>query len=151
MLTAFAQRKEYSQMLIDLARLSVLPQQPAQNPLSPHPLDLCRHTSLGGTLPFSSSGMPALALGSKEIASAGARVDGCGFDDNRTVLDELLLLKCLWTKSPATRVRISLHDAPLDLGDDAVIARRELNRGHLGNSKSNRLTCRRLSHSNYVE
>lgn len=77
-------------MLVDLASFSVLPQQPAQNPLSPHPLDLCRHTSLGGTLPFSSSGMPALALGSEEIASAGARVDGCGFDDDRTVLDELL-------------------------------------------------------------
>lgn len=77
-------------MLVDLSSLSVLPQQPTQNPLSPHPLNFGRHPSLCGTLPLTRAGMSTLALSSEEIPSSGTRVDGGGFDDDSTVLDEFL-------------------------------------------------------------
>ena len=77
-------------MLIDFARLPVLPQQPTKNPLPPHPLDLRRHTSLSGTLPLTRASVTALALRRKEFLCAGARVDGGWLDDDASVLDELL-------------------------------------------------------------
>ena len=80
-------------MLVDLSSLSVLPQQPAQNPLSPHPLNLGGHPSLCGTLPLTLAGMSALALGSEKIPSASARVNGGGLDDDSTVLDEFLYVR----------------------------------------------------------
>ena len=79
-----------SQVLINLARLPVLPQQPTENPLPPHPLDLGGHTGIGGTLPLTGASVATLALGGEEVAGAGARVDGGGLDDNAAVLDELL-------------------------------------------------------------
>ena len=84
------QDKLYSQVLVNLARFPVLPQQPTQNPLPPHPLDLRGHTSIGGTLPLTGAGVTALALGGEELLRACARVDGGGLDDDASVLDELL-------------------------------------------------------------
>ena len=80
-------------MLVDLARLPVLPQQPAQNPLSPHPLNLAGHPGLSSTLPLTGTGMTALALRREEIAGTCARMDGGGLDDNSAVLDELLYVR----------------------------------------------------------
>lgn len=77
-------------MLIDLARFSVLSQQPSQHPLSPHPYDLRWHTRLARTLPLSRAGVTSLALRCERIASACTRVDGGGLDDHAAVLDELL-------------------------------------------------------------
>ena len=77
-------------MLVNLPGLPVLPQQPTQDPLPPHPLNLRGHTSIGGTLPLTGTGVTTLALRGEEIASAGTRVDGGGLDDNAAVLDELL-------------------------------------------------------------
>ena len=79
-----------SQVLINLARLPVLPQQPTENPLPPHPLHLGRHTSIGGTLPLTGTGVATLALRGQELLRAGSRVNGGGLDDDATVLDELL-------------------------------------------------------------
>ena len=83
-------RPDHSQVLIDLARLSVLSQQPSQHPLSPHPHDLRRHARLTRTLPLSRAGVTSLALRCERIAGACARVDGGGLDDHAAVLDELL-------------------------------------------------------------
>ena len=80
----------YAQVLVDLAGLSVLPQQPSENPLATHPLNLAGHTSLSSTLSFTGAGVTTLALRREEIASAGARVDGGGLDDDTAVLNELL-------------------------------------------------------------
>ena len=77
-------------MLVDLAGLSVLPQQPPENSLSPHPDDLGRHTGIGGTLALTDTGVATLALGGQEFTGAGTGVDGGGLDDDATVLDELL-------------------------------------------------------------
>ena len=48
-----------------------------------------------------------------------------------TLLDHLFLLDGLGAEAPAAGVRVALHDAALDLGDDTVVARRELDGGHL--------------------
>ena len=77
-------------MLVDLASFSVLPQQPPENSLSPHPDDLGGHTGIGGTLALTDTGVATLALGGEEFTSAGAGVDGGGLDDDAAVLDELL-------------------------------------------------------------
>ena len=81
---------DYSQVLNDLARLPVLPQQPTKDPLSPQPENLRGHTSLSGTLPLTGTGVTTLALGGQELKSACPRVDGVGLDDNTTILNELL-------------------------------------------------------------
>jgi len=78
------------QVLVNLASLSVLPQESPQDALAAHPLHLCGHASLGGTLPLTGTSVPTLPLGGKEVPGAGARVDDSGLDDNPTVLDELL-------------------------------------------------------------
>ena len=77
-------------MLVNLSGLPVLPQQPTQNPLPPHPEHLRGHTSVGGTLPLTGTSVATLALRSKEVPGARARVDGGGLDDNAPILDELL-------------------------------------------------------------
>lgn len=77
-------------MFIDLARLPVLPQQPTQDPLSPHPHDLAGHPGLSSTLSLTGTGVTTLALRGEEVARAGARVDGGGLDDDAAVLDEFL-------------------------------------------------------------
>ena len=82
-----------SQVLVDLASLPVLPQQPTENPLPPHPLNLRGHTSIGGTLPLTGAGVATLALRGEEVPGARTRVDGGGLDDNAAVLDELLYVR----------------------------------------------------------
>ena len=77
-------------MFVDLARLPVLPQQPAKNPLSPHPLYLAGHPGLSSTLPLTRASVTTLALGCEELLCASPRVNSGGLDDNATILDELL-------------------------------------------------------------
>jgi hypothetical protein len=77
-------------MLVDFACFSVLPQQPSQNPLSPHPLYFCGETSLSSTFPLTGTSVTTLALSSKEVAGAGTRVDNGRLDDDATVFDEFL-------------------------------------------------------------
>ncbi len=78
------------QVLVDLARLPVLPQQPTQNPLPPHPKDLRGHTRIGSTLPLTGASVTTLALRGEEVPSARTRVNSGRLDDNAAVLDELL-------------------------------------------------------------
>lgn len=79
-----------SQVLVDLARLPVLAQQPTEDTLSPHPEDLAGHTGLRGTLALTGAGVAALALRRQEVAGASARVDGGGLNDDVAVLDKFL-------------------------------------------------------------
>jgi hypothetical protein len=60
----------YAQVLVNLSRLPVLPQQSAQHSLSPHPLYFCGHASFGGTLPLTGTSVTTLALCSEEVAGA---------------------------------------------------------------------------------
>ena len=77
-------------MFVDFARLPVLPQQSTQHSLSPHPLNLRRHTRLRGTLSLTGTSVTPLSLCGKEVAGACARVHSGGFDDNAAVLDKFL-------------------------------------------------------------
>lgn len=68
-------------MLVDLAILPVLPQQPPQDSHPSEPHHLGWHTRLGGTLAFTVTGVSAETFGGKSVASTGAGVDHRGFDD----------------------------------------------------------------------
>jgi hypothetical protein len=85
-----ARRIPNSQVLVDLAGLSVLPQQSPENPLPPHPQDLSRHTSIGGTLSLTGTSVTTLSLSSEELTGTSTGVDGGGLNDDSTVLDEFL-------------------------------------------------------------
>lgn len=76
-------------MLVDLACFSVLSQQPPQNSLSPHPLDLGGQTCLGSTLSFTRTGVPTLTFGGVENGRTSTRVNDGGFDDDTALLYEL--------------------------------------------------------------
>jgi hypothetical protein len=77
-------------MLVDLACFSVLPQQPSQNPLSPHPLHLGGETSLSSTLSLTRTSVTTLAFGSKKVAGAGTGVYNGGFYDDTAIFDKFL-------------------------------------------------------------
>jgi len=78
------------EMFVDLASLPVLPQQPPQHSLSPHPQNLCWHSRFCSTFSFTRASMTTLPLCSKKVAGACSRVDSSGFDNNATILDEFL-------------------------------------------------------------
>ena len=80
----------HAQVFVDFSRLSVLPQQSPQDPLSPHPLHLGRHASFGGTLPLTRASVSSFALRSKEVAGTGTGVNGSGFDNDTAILDKFL-------------------------------------------------------------
>lgn len=77
-------------MLVDLACLSVFPQQPPEHTLSPHPEHLGRHPGLVRTLSLTDTGMPALALSGEEQEGAGAGVDDGLLCEDVAILEELL-------------------------------------------------------------
>jgi hypothetical protein len=80
-------------MFIDLARVSVFPEQPPQNPLSPHPLYFGGEASLGGTLSFTGTGVTTFAFCGKKVACASTRVDDGGLDDDTALFDEFLYMR----------------------------------------------------------
>ena len=80
-------------MLVDLARLPVLPQQPAQHPLPPHPQHLRRHTCVGGTLPLTEATVATVATGQVQLAGARPGVGGDGLADDEAIGDQLAALK----------------------------------------------------------
>lgn len=83
-------RYENAQVFVDFPRIPILPQQSPEHPLPSHPKDLCGHTSLRGTLPLTRASVSSLALRGEEVASACARVDCSGLDNDPPILDELL-------------------------------------------------------------
>jgi len=76
-----AARVDHSQVLVDLATLSVLPQQSSKDSHSSEPLHLGGHSGLGGTLPLTGTGVSAESLGGVQLPGSGSRVDGGGLDD----------------------------------------------------------------------
>lgn len=76
-------------VLVDLAGLTVLDEEPAEDTETTHPEDLRGHTGIGGTLALTETGMTTSTLGELEGTSAGARVHRDGLLDNQTVGNEL--------------------------------------------------------------
>lgn len=68
-------------VLVDLAGLTVLLQQPPQNPHPSEPLDLGRHTGLGGTLSLTETSVSTGTLGGGVLPSTGTRVDDGGLNN----------------------------------------------------------------------
>jgi hypothetical protein len=78
-----------SQVLVDLAGLTVLAEETTKDTHATEPLNLGRHTGLGGTLALTGTGVTAEALGGEVLTSAGTRVDDGGLHNDVTVLEEL--------------------------------------------------------------
>ncbi|RUS33022.1 LOW QUALITY PROTEIN: hypothetical protein BC938DRAFT_473475 [Jimgerdemannia flammicorona] len=76
-------------LLVDLARLAVLPKQPPQDTHTPHPEDLAGHTGISGTMAFTGASVTTDTLGGELHTNAEVRVNGGGLADNQTILDEL--------------------------------------------------------------
>lgn len=77
------------QVLVNLALLSVLGEQSSDDSLSSHPEDLLGHSSVGGTLSLTETGVSAGSLGLSQSSGSGSRVHGVGLSDNETVGNEL--------------------------------------------------------------
>lgn len=76
-------------MLVNLASLPVLPQEPPEDPHPSQPHDLGRHPRLGRTLPLTRPRVPSLPLGSLHVPNPGTGVDDGGLDDDVSILEEL--------------------------------------------------------------
>lgn len=87
--TLAAQVQLVVQVLVNLLRLTVLAQQPAQDTHAAQPQDLSRHTRLLGTPALTRADVAALALGDHARLVAGAGVDLDRLADHEAILDEL--------------------------------------------------------------
>merc|ERR1719506_2856156 len=76
-------------VVIDLARLTVLAEQAAQNPLPTDPENLGRHARLGGTAALAGAGVAPLPAGGQVLAHPRPRVDLHRLTDDEAVLQEL--------------------------------------------------------------
>lgn len=74
------------------------------------------------------------------MAKFAVSKNGSGRSRKGRTTHHLLLLLSLGSHTPPPRVGVSLHDAPLDLGDDAVVARREVHGRHERNTERNGLS-----------
>lgn len=77
-----------SQVLVDLALLTVLAEHAPENTLPPHPENLGGHASLSSSLPLSGSSVASLGLSGVVSTNARARVDRLGLDNDVTILAE---------------------------------------------------------------
>lgn len=76
-------------MLVNLASLPVLPQEPPEDPHPSQPHDLGRHPRLGRTLPLTRPRVPSLPLGSLHVPDPSTGVDDGRLDDDVSILEEL--------------------------------------------------------------
>jgi hypothetical protein len=93
----------------------------------------------------SSSGDRGIGGRGAEVLVLGAPLGGSGIVGTAELVElaislELLLLKSNGAKSPSAGVKVALHDATLDLGNNAVVAGGHLDGRHLSNTQSNGLT-----------
>lgn len=77
------------EVLVNLARGTVLDQQAAEDAHAAHPEHLRRHAGVGGTLPLTVAGVAAGAAGVLQVAGPAARVHGIGLLDDEAVRDQL--------------------------------------------------------------
>lgn len=77
------------EVLVNLAGLTVLPQQTPENTLAPHPHNLGWHTGLVGTLSLTGARVATGTLGSVQLACACSRVADGRLADNLAILDKL--------------------------------------------------------------
>lgn len=68
-------------MLVNLPTLTVLPQESPEHPHPPQPHHFRGHTSFGGTLAFTVTGVSTETFGGEGVASTGAGVEDGGLDD----------------------------------------------------------------------
>jgi len=74
---------------VDLLVLAVLLQKTTKDSHSSNPKHLHGHSSVGGTLALTGSGVTALATGFDVAADTGSRVDRDRLADDQTILDQL--------------------------------------------------------------
>lgn len=75
-----------------LVNLLVIPVSLEESPENSHPSDpddLLWHTSVGSTLPLTSSGVPALATSDHVLADPSPGMDSHWLSDDETILDQL--------------------------------------------------------------
>jgi len=77
------------EVLVDLAVLPVLDEEPSQDTETTHPENLRRHTSIGSTLTLTETSVTASALGGLESTGPRARVHDDWLLDNQPIGDEL--------------------------------------------------------------
>merc|ERR1719242_1425049 len=83
------QVKLMGHMFVDLFGFSVFTKKTTKNSHSPHPQHLLRHTSIGSTLSFTSSGVSSLPARNVVLSYTSTGVDSNRFADDQTVLDQL--------------------------------------------------------------
>jgi hypothetical protein len=83
-------KRKHSQVLVDLACLTVLAEETAEDTLATHPEHLGGHTRIGGTLALTGAHVTTLALRGEQGDRARTRVHRRGLDDNAPIFDELL-------------------------------------------------------------
>lgn len=86
---SWATRAANVHVLVNLASLPVLSEEPPEDPHSSQPHDLGGHPRLGRTLPLSGPGVSTLPLGGLHVPDTGSRVDDGGLDDDVSILEEL--------------------------------------------------------------
>ena len=74
-------KRNNSQVLVDLASLSVLLQQTPENSHAAEPLDFGRHTGLSGTPTLTGTGVSTETLGGVQLPGSGSGVNDSGLDD----------------------------------------------------------------------
>jgi len=77
------------EVLVDLARRTVLDEQAAEDTHAAHPQNLRGHTGIGGTLALTITGVTASATSILEITGSAARVHGIRLLDDKSVRDQL--------------------------------------------------------------
>ena len=77
------------QVLVDLARGTVLDEKAAEDTEATHPEDLLRHTGIGSTLALTEASVAALTAGQVQLTGARPRVLSNGLADDEAVADEL--------------------------------------------------------------
>ena len=74
---------------INLLRLTVSSEQPAQNPHSPHPRDLLWHSGIGCTLPLTYAHVPALPAGQGIFPTSRSGMDSHRLADDQPIFDQV--------------------------------------------------------------
>lgn len=77
------------EVLVDLARGTVLDQETAEDSHSAHPENLAGHTGIRSTLSLTVATVAALPSGKIQLAGTASRVHGDGLSDDEAIGDQL--------------------------------------------------------------
>mmetsp|Transcript_10882 Transcript_10882/g.29085 ORF Transcript_10882/g.29085 Transcript_10882/m.29085 type:complete len:233 (+) Transcript_10882:38-736(+) len=114
-------------VLVDLLLLPVLPEEPPQNPLPPHPKHLGGHPRLPRAAALADARVPPLALGLEVLPDARAGMHLDSLADDEAVLDQLADVETrVGHRDLVGLIRVEPDAAPpalLDLGREALLQR----------------------------